>query len=73
MNSATKELMDATRNGFESGRMSLPWIQYSAQVAYTEDRFQFRETSSQALYSNLNKVILDFKSIIDLNTDHQNC
>ena len=40
MNSATKELMDATRNGFESGRMSLPWIQYSAQVAYTEeDRF----------------------------------
>ncbi|MDQ8750506.1 SusD/RagB family nutrient-binding outer membrane lipoprotein [Elizabethkingia miricola] len=70
MNSATKELMDATRNGFESGRMSLPWIQYSAQVAYTEeDRFQFRETSSQALYSNLYKVILDFKSIIDLNTD----
>ncbi|KAF5270274.1 hypothetical protein FQR65_LT17853 [Abscondita terminalis] len=47
MNSATKELMDATRNGFESGRMSLPWVQYSAQVAYTEeDRFQFRETST---------------------------
>ena len=35
------------------GRMSLPWIQYSAQVAYTEeDRFQFRETNSQDLYSN---------------------
>lgn len=70
MNSATKELMDATRNSFASGRMSLPWIQYSAQVAYTEeDRFQFRENNNQDLYSTLYKVILDFKSIIDLNTD----
>lgn len=68
LNSATKELMDATRNDFESGRMSLPWVQYSAQVQYTEeDRFQFRETSSAALYSNLFRVAKDFKDIIDIN------
>ncbi len=66
--SATKELMDATRNDFESGRMTLPWVQYSAQVQYTEeDRFQFRETSSVALYTNMFRVAKDFKDIIDIN------
>lgn len=70
MNSATKELMDAMRNDFESGRMTLPWVQYSAQVAYTEeDRFQFRESSSLALYTNLYSVLNDYKNIIDLNTN----
>lgn len=70
LNSATKELMDATRNDFESGRMSLPWVQYSAQVQYTEeDRFQFRETSSSALYSNLFRVAKDFKDIILINQE----
>lgn len=70
MNSATKELMDATRNDFESGRMTLPWVQYSAQVAYTEeDRFQFRETSSAAIYNNLYRVAVDYQSIIKLNTN----
>ncbi|MEN5306155.1 SusD/RagB family nutrient-binding outer membrane lipoprotein [Chryseobacterium cucumeris] len=70
LNSATKELMDATRNDFESGRMSLPWVQYSAQVQYTEeDRFQFRETSSVALYGNLFRVAKDFKDIIYINQE----
>ncbi len=68
--SATKELMDATRNDFESGRMTLPWVQYSAQVQYTEeDRFQFRETSSVALYTNMFRVAKDFKDIININED----
>ena len=70
LNAATKELMDATRNNFESGRMTLPWVQYSAQVQYTEeDRFQFRETSSLALYTNMYRVAMDFKNIIDINQD----
>lgn len=70
LNAATKELMDATRNDFESGRMTLPWVQYSAQVQYTEeDRFQFRETSSLALYTNMYRVAMDFKNIIDINQD----
>ena len=70
LNAATKELMDATRNDFESGRMTLPWMQYSAQVQYTEeDRFQFRETSSLALYTNMYRVAKDFKNIIDINQD----
>ena len=69
-NSATKELMDATRNDFESGRMTLPWVQYSAQVQYTEeDRFQYRESSSLALYTNMYRVALDLKNIIDINQD----
>lgn len=71
-NSAAKELMDATRNSFESGRMTLPWVQYSAQVNYTEeDRFQFRQSSSTSLYTNLFRVAKDYKSIIEANTDNR--
>lgn len=69
-NSATKELMDGTRGSFSSGRMTLPWVQYSAQQAYTEeDRFQFREGTNDTYYATLFSVARDFKAIIDLNTD----
>ena len=69
-NSANKEYMDEMRGSFSSGRVTLPWVQYSAQVQYTEeDRFQFRETSSLALYTNMYRVAMDFKNIIDINQD----
>lgn len=70
MNSAVKELMDGTRGAFSSGRMFLPWMQYSAQTNYTEeDRFKFRENVNQSLYRDYNYVAKDFKLIIDLNTN----
>ncbi|MGI9526642.1 MAG: SusD/RagB family nutrient-binding outer membrane lipoprotein [Weeksellaceae bacterium] len=69
-NSATKELADATRGAFSSGRFFLPWVQYSAQVNYTdEDRYKYRENVNQNLYRDYYYVAQDFKTIIDLNTD----
>lgn len=69
-NSANKELMDGTRGSFSSARLVLPWIQYSAQVNYTkEDRYQYRDSSGDDLWLDLYSVAMDYKNIIDLNTD----
>lgn len=69
-NSATKELMDISRGSFSSARMALPWVQYSAQRNYTEeDRFQFREDVNQSLFRDYYRVALDFKKIIEFNTN----
>lgn len=69
-NSANKELMDNTRDEWQSGRMILPWVQYSAQRAYTEeDRYQYRLSTGVSLWSFSYRVAQDYKQIIDLNTD----
>ena len=69
-NNAVVFVMDQSRGSFSSGRMALPWVQYSAQRNYTEeDRFQFREGTNQSLYGNYYLAAQDFKTIIDLNTD----
>lgn len=69
-NSAAKEFIDATRGAFSSGRMYLPWAQYSAQVNYTdEDRYKFRENVNQALYRDHYLVARDYKLILDLNSN----
>lgn len=70
LNSATKELMDVTRGAFSSGRMMLPWVQYSAQTAYTEeDRYKYRENVNQNLFRDYYLVARDFKLIQDLNSN----
>lgn len=70
LNSATKELMDATRGVFSSGRMFLPWVQHSAQVNYTdEDRYRFRENVNQDLYRDYYLVARDIKLIQDMNSN----
>lgn len=69
-NSANKELMDNTRDEWQSGRIVLPWVQYSAQRAYTEeDRYQYRLSTGVSLWSFSYRVAQDYKQIIDLNTD----
>ena len=69
-NGANYNLMTNARGSFSSGRMALPWVQYSAQRNYTEeDRFQFREVTNQSLYANYYLAAQDFKTVIDLNTD----
>lgn len=69
-NSANKEYMDEMRGAFSSGRVTLPWVQYSAQRAYTEeDRYQYRITSGATIWSVSYRVAQDYKQIIDLNTD----
>lgn len=69
-NWANKSVTDVTRNSFESARVTLPWMQYSAQVAYTEeDRYQYRLTSGDALWNGLYTAASNYKQIIDINTD----
>lgn len=69
-NAANKMVTDATRNSFESARVTLPWVQYSAQTNYTEeDRYQYRLTSGDALWRNLYAAAANYKKIIDMNTD----
>lgn len=69
-NGAVYNLMTNSRGSFSSGRMALPWVQYSAQRNYTEeDRFQFREGTNQSLYGDYYKTAIDFKTVIQMNTD----
>ncbi|WP_407404402.1 SusD/RagB family nutrient-binding outer membrane lipoprotein [Chryseobacterium sp.] len=69
-NSATKEYMDFTRDGWVSGRMMLPWVQYSAQRQYTEeDRYQYRLSTDDQYWRRSYYVANDYKKIISLNTD----
>ncbi|MGI9652874.1 SusD/RagB family nutrient-binding outer membrane lipoprotein [Chryseobacterium sp. RLHN22] len=69
-NSANKELMDNTRDEWQSGRIVLPWVQYSAQTGYTEeDRYQYRLSTGVSLWSFSYRVAQDYKQILDLNTD----
>ncbi|MFB3389247.1 SusD/RagB family nutrient-binding outer membrane lipoprotein [Flavobacterium sp. LAR06] len=69
-NGAVYNLMTNSRGSFSSGRMALPWVQYSAQRNYTEeDRFQFREVTNQSLYGDYYLTANDFKTMIQMNTD----
>ncbi|HRB72639.1 MAG TPA: SusD/RagB family nutrient-binding outer membrane lipoprotein [Flavobacterium sp.] len=70
-NTATKNIVNrATRGAFGSARMTLPWMQYSAQLNYTdEDRFLFRNETNSYLFSIYYIQAKNFKSILDLNTD----
>lgn len=69
-NGAVYNLMTNSRGSFSSGRMALPWVQYSAQRNYTEeDRFQFREVTNQSLYGDYYLSAIDFKTVIQMNTD----
>lgn len=69
-NYANKAFMDNTRDGFTSGRMTLPWVQYSAQRNYTEeDKYQYRLSVANSMWTNLYAYAMDYKKIIELNTD----
>jgi hypothetical protein len=69
-NSATKEYTDFMRNGFNSGRLVLPWLQYWGQTSYAdEDRYDYRETTAESIYQNTYLVATDLKKILDLNTN----
>lgn len=70
-NNVTKTIVgSATRGSFGSARMTLPWMQYSAQLNYTdEDRFQFGEGTNHRLFNTYYTKAKNLKSILDLNTD----
>lgn len=69
-NSSTKRLIDTSRDGWTSGRMLLPWVQYSSQHNATdEDKYLFRPPLGQRVWENIYHSISGFKIIIDLCTD----
>lgn len=69
-NSATVEYTDRVRNEFSTGRLTLPWLQYWGQNSYAdEDRFLYRETTAEGLYTDSYRVATDLKKVIELNTD----
>lgn len=65
-NGATRYLMNYTRDGWWSGRLSLPWMQYSTQYIYIEeDKYQYRESQTSNGWFYHYKTANDLKSIID--------
>lgn len=69
---STKRFTDFSRDDFNSGRLTLPWMQYWGQTAYAdEDRYLYRETSAQSIYQNTYLVATDLKAILDQNTDEE--
>ncbi|MBC74280.1 MAG: SusD/RagB family nutrient-binding outer membrane lipoprotein [Muricauda sp.] len=69
-NSATKEFMDFSRSSFNSGRLTLNWVEYWGQNSYAdEDRYLYRETSAESIFQDSYRVATDLKSILDFNTN----
>ncbi|MFD2910039.1 SusD/RagB family nutrient-binding outer membrane lipoprotein [Flavobacterium ardleyense] len=69
-NNANKALINASRGDFSSGRIALPWVQYSAQRNYTEeDRFQYRVGTGNSFYLDHYLIAQDYRTILDLNTN----
>lgn len=65
-NGANRYLMNYTRDGWWSARMSLPWMQYSSQNNYLEeDKYQYRDTQTNNGWTYLYRSANNFKDIID--------
>ncbi|TRO65695.1 SusD/RagB family nutrient-binding outer membrane lipoprotein [Christiangramia sabulilitoris] len=69
-NSATKEFTDVSRSSFNNGRLVLNWMEYWGQNSYAdEDRYLYRETSAEGLYTSTYEIATDLQQILILNTD----
>ena len=71
-NSATKEFTDVTRSSFNNGRLTLNWMEYWGQNSYAdEDRYLYRETSAEGLYTSTYEIATDLQQILILNTNEE--
>lgn len=71
-NGATRHLMETTRDGWWSARMSLPWMQYSAQNNYVEeDQYQYRDSQAEGGWRDLFRSANNYKDIIHLCTNEE--
>lgn len=65
-NGANRLLFDNTRDGWWMARMSMPWMQYSAQNNYVEeDKYQYRDVQTTNGWIFLYRTANNFKSIIE--------
>lgn len=64
-NGANRYLMNYTRDGWWSARMSLPWMQYSSQNNYLEeDKYQYRDAQTSNGWVYLYRSANNYKDII---------
>lgn len=65
-NGTNRYLMEETRNGWWSARISLPWMQYSAQNVYLdEDRYAYRDANqAEAGWLDLYRAAANYRQII---------
>ena len=64
-NGASRYLMQNIRDTWWSARMSLPWMQYVAQLNYTEeDKYQYRDNQTTNYWIAIYRANLNFKDII---------
>jgi len=69
-NGANRYLMNYTRDGWWSARMTLPWMQYSSQNNYLEeDKYQYRDNQTTNGWVYLYRSANNYKDIIDKCTD----
>lgn len=69
-NGANRYLMNFTRDGWWMARMSMPWMQYSAQNNYVEeDKYQYRDAQTTNGWIYLYRSANSFKDIIDMCTN----
>lgn len=70
MVNAQFRLCQDIRDEWFSGRMVLPWVQYWAQLNYTEeDRYQYRENSNNDAWKLIYTDLMDLQRIVELNTN----
>lgn len=65
-NGTNRYLMEETRNGWWSARISLPWMQYSAQNVYLdEDRYAYRDANqAEGGWLDLYRAASNYRQII---------
>lgn len=65
-NGANRYLFANTRDGWWMARMSMPWMQYSAQNNYIEeDQYQYRDNQTTNGWTFLYRVTNNYKDIIE--------
>jgi len=65
-NGANRYLFTYTRDGWWMARMTMPWMQYSAQNNYVEeDKYQYRDVQTNNGWVYLYRVANNYKDIID--------
>ena len=64
-NNSTKQVVNYSRGSFGSARAALPWVNYSAQMEYTEeDRYQLRTGTEGNIFDQYYYQANNFKNII---------
>src|SRR5699024_8551914 len=71
-NGANRYLMNYTRDGWWMARMTMPWMQYSAQNNYLEeDKYEYRDAQTSNGWVYLYRSANSYKDIIAMCEDRE--